>query len=190
MDVMHLGYSFGLLDSQAGRVVSGIMAAVHLMLTLKASLGVATAGQVAHTVATMAGAGAQTTFMIATSGAVTAQTAQVTTTEVSIIGLIAHKAALFASTVAHGIYAAAVAVCAYIQGVLTIETAAWVALTGVGIALLIVAAAAVWAYAQSLNAATASLQNFNEAAARAPSAGRSLQRAGELILYSKGVEVP
>jgi hypothetical protein len=190
MDVMHLGYSFGLLDSQAGRVVSGIMAAVHLMLTLKATLGVATAGQVVHTAAVGAGTAAQTTFAISSSGVVTAQVAQTASTETSTLTLVAHKVVLYASAVAHGIYAAAVAFSGMVQNALTISTAAFLALTGIGIGLLVTAASAVWAYANSLNAATASLNNFNEAAIRAPSSGRSVQRSGELILYGKGVEVP
>jgi hypothetical protein len=190
MDVMHLGYSFGLLDSQAGRLVSGIMAAVHLMLTLKASLGVATAGQIAHTAATEAGIGAQTTFAIATSGAVTVQTAQTASTETGVIALVAHKVAMYASAAAHGVYAAAVAFCGIVQNALNISTVAFLALTVVGIAAVAAAAAVMWKFADSLNAATAGLNNYNEAAARAPSAGRSVQRSGELILYSKGVEVP
>jgi len=56
MDVVHLAYSFGALDSQAGRTVTGIITAVHLFTSLRAVLGSTSAAQIAHTVATNAAA--------------------------------------------------------------------------------------------------------------------------------------
>jgi len=52
MDAVHLAYSFGALDSQTGRMVTGIMTAVHLFTSLKAALGTTTVAQIAHTAQT------------------------------------------------------------------------------------------------------------------------------------------
>ena len=49
MDAIHLAYSFGALDSQTGRMLTGIMTAVHLFISLKAALGTTTIAQIAHT---------------------------------------------------------------------------------------------------------------------------------------------
>jgi len=51
-DVLHLGTAFGLFDSQVGKVVSGVMASVHLFTSLRAALGTATVAQLAQTVST------------------------------------------------------------------------------------------------------------------------------------------
>jgi len=56
MDVVHLAYSFGALDSQTGRTVTGIITAVHLFTSLKAALGTTSVAQIAHSVATNAAA--------------------------------------------------------------------------------------------------------------------------------------
>jgi hypothetical protein len=48
MDVIHLAYSFGALDSQTGRMLTGIMTAIHLFLSLKATLGTVSLANIAH----------------------------------------------------------------------------------------------------------------------------------------------
>jgi len=58
MDAVHLAYSFGALDSQTGRMLTGIMTAVHLFTSLKAALGTATVAQVAQAVSTNVAAAA------------------------------------------------------------------------------------------------------------------------------------
>jgi hypothetical protein len=45
-----------------------------------------------------------------------------------------------------------------------------------------------WYFASQMNAATASVQSFNEAASEMPTQSRSIQRAGEADLYRRGVE--
>jgi hypothetical protein len=45
-----------------------------------------------------------------------------------------------------------------------------------------------WSFANSMNAATSSVQGFNATAAEVPSRARSIQRAGEPELYRRGVE--
>jgi len=52
MDTIHLAYAFGALDSQTGRMITGIMTAIHLFTSLKAALGTTTAAQIAQTVST------------------------------------------------------------------------------------------------------------------------------------------
>jgi hypothetical protein len=58
MDAVHLAYSFGALDSQTGRMLTGIMTAVHLFTSLRAVLSTSTVAQVAQTVATHAASAA------------------------------------------------------------------------------------------------------------------------------------
>jgi len=58
MDAIHLAYSFGALDSQTGRMLTGIMTAVHLFTSLKAVLGATSMAQVAQAVSTNVAAAA------------------------------------------------------------------------------------------------------------------------------------
>ena len=90
--------------------------------------------------------------------------------------------------VAQKVYAAACWVATAAQNALNISYATFLALTGVGIAVIAVAAAAMWSFANSMNSATASVQSFNSAAAEMPSHSRSITRAGEEELYRRGVE--
>ena len=90
--------------------------------------------------------------------------------------------------VAQKIYAAATWIATAAQNALNISYATFLALTGVGIAVIIAAAAAMWYFASQMNAATASVKDFNAAASETPEAGRSIRRAGEEELLRKGVE--
>jgi len=90
--------------------------------------------------------------------------------------------------IAQKVYAAACWIATAAQNSLNISYATFLALTGVGIAVIIAAAAAMWSFASSMNAATSSVQSFNEASAETPSRTRSIQRAGESELYRRGVE--
>jgi hypothetical protein len=88
--------------------------------------------------------------------------------------------------IAHKVYAAACGFAALVQNSLNISFATFLALTGVGIAVIVAAAAAMWSFASSMNSATASVQSFNGAASEAPSRARSIQRAGESAASSRG----
>ena len=90
--------------------------------------------------------------------------------------------------IAQKVYAAACWIATAAQNSLNISYATFLALTGVGIAVIIAAAAAMWSFASSMNAATSSVQSFNEASAETSSRTRSIQRAGESELYRRGVE--
>ena len=86
------------------------------------------------------------------------------------------------------VYAAACWIATAAQNALNISYATFLALTGVGIAAIIGAAAAIAYFASQMNAATASVQGFNEAVAEIPERGRSIRRAGEEELYRRGIE--
>jgi uncharacterized membrane protein len=105
---------------------------------------------------------------------------------VTVMGMFMRTSAGIA--VAQKVYAAATAFATMIQNSLNISFATFLALTGVGIAVIVAAAAAMWSFANSMNSATASVQSFNEAAAEMPTRTRSIQRAGEDELYRRGVE--
>jgi hypothetical protein len=90
--------------------------------------------------------------------------------------------------IAQKVYAAACWVATAAQNALNISYATFLALTGVGIAVIVAAAAAMWTFSNSMNSATASVQDFNEAADKLPSRGRSVRRSGEEELYRRGVE--
>jgi hypothetical protein len=94
------------------------------------------------------------------------------------------------AAVAHKIYAAACWIAKAAQDALNISYATFLALTGVGIAAIIAAAAAVSYFAGQMNSAADSVRNFNEAASEMPTRTRSITRAGEEELYRRGVESP
>ncbi len=105
---------------------------------------------------------------------------------VSVMGMFVRTSAGVA--VAQKVYSAATAVAAAIQNSLNISFATFLALTGVGIAVIVAAAAAMYSFANSMNHATASVQDFNSASSEVPQRSRSIQRAGEDELYRRGVE--
>jgi hypothetical protein len=105
---------------------------------------------------------------------------------VSVMGMFMRTSAGVA--VAQKVYAAATAVATAVQNSLNISFATFLALTGVGIAVIVAAAAAMYSFANSMNNATASVQSFNNATQDTPTASRSVTRAGEAELYRRGVE--
>ncbi|MCW4006180.1 MAG: hypothetical protein NWF04_06255 [Candidatus Bathyarchaeota archaeon] len=90
--------------------------------------------------------------------------------------------------IAQKAYAAATAFATLVQNSLNISFATFLALTGVGIAAIVAAAAAMVSFASSMDSATASVENFNQASVQTPTQARSIQRAGEAELYRRGVE--
>ena len=105
---------------------------------------------------------------------------------VSVMGMFMRTS--WGVAVAQKVYAAACWIATAAQNALNISYATFLALTGVGIAVIVAAAAAMWSFANSMNSATASVQSFNEATAEMPSRNRSITRAGEEELYRRGVE--
>lgn len=90
--------------------------------------------------------------------------------------------------VAQKIYATATSFAVAVQNSLNISFATFLALTGVGIAVIVAAAAAMYGFANSMNSATASIENFNSSAIETPTRARSLTRSGEDELYRRGIE--
>jgi hypothetical protein len=178
-DVINLGVSFGALDSQTGRSVMQIFSVIRVLTSMKAIIMSATAAQTAQNVATAAGAGVQTTLAVSTTGAMTAQVAQNTATQTGIISQTLHSARLGITAAAHAIHAAAAWISTAAQNALNISYATFLALTGVGIAVIAAAAVAMFAFAKSMDSATSSVKTFNESSISVPSHVRSVQRAGE-----------
>ena len=90
--------------------------------------------------------------------------------------------------VAQKVYAAACWVATAAQNALNISYATFLALTGVGIAVIIAAAAAMASFASQMNRATSSVKEYNAAAAETPGYSRSIRRAGEEEYYRRGIE--
>ncbi len=89
---------------------------------------------------------------------------------------------------AHQIKAAATWVATTAQNALNISHATFLALTGVGIGVIIAAAAAMAYFASQMNNATSSVQKYNAAASQVPTSTRSIQRSGDAALVRQGVE--
>jgi hypothetical protein len=75
-----------------------------------------------------------------------------------------------------------------VQNALNISYGTFLALTGVGIAVIVAAAAAMWYFASQMNAATESVKGYNAAASEMPSYTRGITRAGEQDYYRRGIE--
>jgi hypothetical protein len=147
-----------------------------------------TLARIAHNIALKMGYADQATLTGAIITNTGAQVTQNVVTNQGSISQVAHKIALVATTAAHYIHAAGSWVATTAQNALNISYATFLALTGVGIAVIIAAAAAMWYFASSMNAAASSVTNFNGAAGNMPFSGRSIQRAGESELTRRGIE--
>jgi hypothetical protein len=102
---------------------------------------------------------------------------------VSVMGMFLRTSTGLA--VAQKVYSAACWVATAAQNALNISYGTFLALTGVGIAVIVAAAAAMAYFASSMNTATASVQSFNSATAETPTHTRSIQRAGESAVTSR-----
>jgi hypothetical protein len=102
---------------------------------------------------------------------------------VTVMGLFLRTSAGLA--VAQKVYSAACWVATAAQNALNISYGTFLALTGVGIAVIVAAAAAMAYFANSMNQATASVHNFNSATIETPNHSRSIQREGESAVLSR-----
>ena len=75
-----------------------------------------------------------------------------------------------------------------VQNALNISYGTFLVLTGVGVAAVIAAAAAMSYFASQMNSATSSVREYNAAASEVPTYSRSVQRAGEEDLRRRGIE--
>ena len=105
---------------------------------------------------------------------------------VSVMGMFLRTSTGLA--VAQKVYATACAVATAVQNALNISYATFLALTGVGIAVIAAAAVAMYAFANSMNTAAASVQNFNASAGETPTRVKGITRAGDAELARRGIE--
>jgi hypothetical protein len=105
---------------------------------------------------------------------------------VSVMGLFLRTSAGLA--VAQKVYSAACWIATAAQNALNISYGTFLALTGVGIAVIAAAAVAMYSFANSMNTATASMQNFNSTASQTSTATRGIVRSGDMAIYRQGVE--
>jgi len=105
---------------------------------------------------------------------------------VTVIGMFMRTS--WGAAVAQKVYAAACWVATAAQNALNISYATFLALTGVGIAVIIGAAAAMWYFSNQMNAATESVKEYNAAVSEMPTRTRTIVRAGEEEMYRRGVE--
>jgi len=75
-----------------------------------------------------------------------------------------------------------------VQNALNISYGTFLVLTGVGVAAVVAAAAAMSYFASQMNSATSSVREYNAAASETPTYSRSIQRAGEEDLRRRGIE--
>lgn len=158
--VSSLAGDFGLVDKESAKWVRTFMSVITLMGAFVRVQALLTTITTGHT----------------------ASIALNTTAETS------NASASIATSIAHKIKAAATWLAVAAQNALNISHATFLALTGVGIGVVIAAAAAMAYFASQMNSATQGIQNFNSAAAETPTRSRSVQRAGEESMYRRGVE--
>jgi len=105
---------------------------------------------------------------------------------VSVMGLFIRTS--WGAAIAQKVYAAACWIATAAQNSLNISYATFLALTGVGIAVIVAAAAAMWSFASQMNAAAASVKEYNAAMAEAPGYARGIRRTGEEEYRRRGIE--
>ena len=89
---------------------------------------------------------------------------------------------------AQKVYSAACWIATAAQNALNISYGTFLALTGVGIAVIAAAAVAMYSFANSMNKATTSMQNFNSTASQTSTATRGIVRSGDMAIDRQGVE--
>ena len=155
-----LATDFGLVDSQSAKWVRTVLAMVTVVSEVARLISYSTLLTTGHTAAVALG----------------------TTTET------AGASASIASTVALNIKSAATWIAVTAENALNISQATFLALTGIGIAVIIAAAVAVAYFASQMNSATASVTSFNASAAAVPGTMSGIQRGGTASLLRRGVE--
>ena len=160
LDVANLGGYFGILSNDVIKAVSVAFTLHRTVKSLASIIKLASAAQVAHN----------------------------TATQVGVVWTAANASATNASSISQKIHAVASWIATAAQNALNISYATFLVLTGVGIGLVIAAAAAMAIFASQMNAATSSMKDYNAAASEMPEHTRSIHRAGEEELLRKGVE--
>jgi hypothetical protein len=160
MELTTVAADFGILDRETAKYMRGLMAVITVVSTAARMYSFLTLMTSGHTAAVAVG----------------------TTTET------AGTTATIASTVATNIKSAATWVATTAQNALNISHATFLALTGVGIGVIIAAAAAIAYFASQMNQATESVKAYNTVAAETPAATSGISRAGQQAMIRRGVE--
>lgn len=160
MELTTVATDFGLLDKETAKYMRGLMAVITIVSTAARMYSFLTLMTTGQTAAVAVEGTAET----ATAGAVNA------------------------SGIAHSIKTAITWAATAAQNALNISHATFLALTGVGIGVIIAAAAAIAYFASQMNAATASVKEYNAVAAETLARTRGITRAGEEAMYRRGVE--
>jgi hypothetical protein len=105
---------------------------------------------------------------------------------VSVLGTFMRTSAGVA--VAQKVYAAACWVAAGAQNALNVSYATFLALTGVGVAVVVAAGAAMLQFASQMDSATASVRDYNSALGETPTYGRNVVRSGDQSFQRRGIE--
>jgi len=144
---------------------------------------------VATTIAGLGATGMAVTHLAHQFGLLNSEQARIVSSLMSVVTVMGmFMRTSWGVALAQKIYAVACWVATAAQNALNISFATFLALTGVGIAVIIAAAAAMWHFASQMNAATASVKEYNAAIAETPGYSRSIRRAGEEEYYRRGVE--
>jgi len=144
---------------------------------------------VATTIAGLGATGVAVTHLAHQFGLLSSEQARTVSSLMSVVMVMgAFMRTSWGVALAQKIYAAACWAAAAAQNALNISYATFLALTGVGIAVIIAAAVAMWYFARQVNAATASVKEYNAAVSEVPTYGRSIRRAGEEELRRRGIE--
>jgi hypothetical protein len=155
-----LAEDFGVIDSQTSKYIRTVLLMVQVVSSAVRMYNFLTVVTTSHTAAVAV----EGTTEMATAGATTAST-----------GALSVKTAITSVATA-------------VQNALNISQATFLALTGVGIGVIIAAAAAMAYFASQMNKATDSVNAYNSAASQTPTRTKSIIRAGEQSLYRRGVE--
>jgi len=144
---------------------------------------------VAATIAGLGATGVAVTHLAHQFGLLNSEQARAVSSLMSVVTVMGmFMRTSWGAAIAQKIFAAACWAATAAQNALNISYATFLALTGVGIAVILAAAAAMWYFAGQMNAATASVKEYNAAVSEIPSHTPSIRRAGEEELRRRGIE--
>jgi len=188
LGITTLGTDFGFLDSQSSKYVRDALAVVTVVSSVARMLGYATVFTQGHTASITLNSGAQTANAASTVAATGATEGQAAAVALDTSTETASASANLASSIAMGIKTAVTWIAVTAENALNISQATFLALTGVGIAVVIAAADAVAYFASQMNSAASSVQNFNSSAAATPGVMSNIQSGATAGLLRRGIE--
>lgn len=175
--------------AQTAMVMAGIVSVGNSLVTLAANMGVLD-NETAKYARTVVGLITVATALLRLKKYLTVETSA-NTAAVALNNTVqgANAGQSIITATAYKVKAAATWVATTAQNALNISYGTFLALTGVGLAVIAAATAAMWAFASSMNAATSSVNGFNEAGAGMNTTSRNIQRAGEdSFMLRRGIE--